>query len=90
MGIANAEEGSNIYTSFIAFKVHLERKDSAAACEELCSMLKSADFSVDFLTVQCQQLSFVLLSFHGPPCCSLQQGMLRSKAAYMPSRVMYL
>ena len=66
VGIAEAEEENNIYTSFIAFKVHLERKNPAAACKELCSMLKSADFSVDFLTVQPQQLSIFFLSVSWP------------------------
>lgn len=51
IAVAREEGGGEIYSSFIAFKVHLTMSNATGACTELSSIVAAADFTPDFLTV---------------------------------------
>lgn len=52
VAIAEQEGPGGIYNSFIAFKVRLEKGEPEGASQELAKMIKSSEFSPEFLTVR--------------------------------------
>ena len=68
IAVARQEGTGEIYSCFIAFKICLTKKDAAAACNELSSLVSCPEFSPDFLSVSLKSNTFSESNFHDLIC----------------------